>query len=56
MEHKKTPLFTGVNSVFKLAGLEKSLLVNYRGFDWNQIVSELKELYNILKPVRYDHA
>jgi hypothetical protein len=32
---QKTPLFTGVNSVFRLAPLEKSLMVSPHIFLWN---------------------
>ena len=38
---QKTPLFAGVNSVFRLASLEKSLMVSHVDITWNSFLSYL---------------
>jgi len=46
---QKTPLFTGVNPVFSLLKLEKSLLVNLIESDWNNILMEFRRLYHLMR-------
>ena len=45
---QKTPLFTGVNSVFRLASLEKSLMVTHLGGTWNAVIEDLIRLSELL--------
>jgi hypothetical protein len=46
---QKTPLFTGVNSVFEALQLEKSLMVTLIEANWNLICKEILRWGEILK-------
>jgi archaellum component FlaC len=41
---QKTPLFTGVNSVFRLASLEKSLVVTHVNQTWKSVLKDLEQI------------
>jgi site-specific DNA recombinase len=54
---QKTPLFTGVNSLFEASRMDKTHLVNQPDVSWNQLLSELRELRQIFTaPKEYQYA
>ena len=48
-ENTKTPLFTGVNPIFALAGLEKSVMVTHVDQTWNQVLTGLERIDTIVE-------
>ncbi|MFZ1258450.1 MAG: hypothetical protein WAQ25_03190, partial [Candidatus Saccharimonas sp.] len=53
---QKTPLFTGVNSVFRLASLEKSLMVTLVQSIYKELVDEIIRWNDILSGVKHREA